>query len=246
MKSLTGKVAIVTGASQGIGAAIARQLATDGAKVVVNYNRSQSAAEEVVSQIQNAGGEAIAVHSDVSEPFQIPPLFTKVIQKYGQLDILINNAGVIDNRPVEEINAEMIDRLFAINVRGMLLCSHEAVKYFGERGGKIINISSNVTKFSVPTTSVYSATKGAVNALTKVLAAELGPRGITVNAVAPGSTDTELLKVGVSEEVRQQLPQNTPLRRLGTPEDIAQVVAFFVSDNAHWVTGEVLYASGGQ
>jgi 3-oxoacyl-[acyl-carrier protein] reductase len=239
---LGGKVALVTGASRGIGAAIARRLAADGARVVVNYSRSAGAAEEVV---QAAGGQATAVRADVSDPAQVKPLFDATLKAYGRLDILVNNAGVFETRPLEQVDAAHYQRLFDLNVRGLLLATVEAAKHFGPAGGRVINISSGVVRGALPNASVYSATKAAVEALTRGHAAELGPKQVTVNAVAPGTTDTEMLREGLPEEARQHMIRNTTLGRLGTPEDIADVVAFLASDDARWITGQFLDVNGG-
>ena len=244
MGKLDGKVALVTGSSRGIGAAIAVRLGSDGARVVVNYARSPDAAAAVVRKIEAAGGKAKAVKADLSDPAQVGPLFEEAAKAFGRLDILVNNAGVADPAPLDQIDAAHIDRLFNLNVRGLLLACREAARRFGEEGGTIINVSSVVPRMAIPGLSAYTATKGAVDAITRVLAAELGPRKITVNAVCPGLTDTDLV-ADYSPEQRADFSKRTPLGRLGKPEDIADVVAFLASADAHWVTGELLAASGG-
>lgn len=244
-KRLAGRVALVTGASRGIGAAIARRLAADGAKVVVNYSKSAGPAEEVVRQIRQAGGEATAVRADVSDPAQVKPLFDAARKAYGKVDILVNNAGVYASWPVEQADPARYDELFNLNVRGPLLATAEFARRVGPDGGRVINISSGAARGAIPGAAAYSATKAALEALTRGHAAELGPKKVTVNAVAPGTTDTEMLRAGLPEEVRQHMIRNTALGRLGTPEDIADVVAFLASDDARWVTGQFLDANGG-
>jgi len=244
MSKLDGKVALVTGSSRGIGAAIAVRLGADGAKVVVNFAKSPDAAAAVVREIEAAGGKARAVKADLSDPAQIGPLFDEAVKAFGALDILVNNAGVADPSPLDQIDAAHIDRLFNLNVRGLLLACREAARRFGDRGGTIINVSSVVPRMAIAGLSTYTATKGAVDAITHVLAAELGPRKITVNAVCPGLTETDLTR-DQSADQRQQMIKQTPLGRLGQPEDIADVVAFLASADARWVTGELLASSGG-
>ncbi|HZP81151.1 MAG TPA: glucose 1-dehydrogenase [Chthonomonadaceae bacterium] len=245
MGRLAGKVAIVTGASRGIGAAIARRLAADGARVVVNYSASEEAARQVITQIGEAGGEAVAVQADLSDYWQIPGLFEMAMLQYGRLDILVNNAGVAEFHPLGEITQREYERQFDVNVRGVLFASQEAAKRFGEEGGRIINITSGAAQACPPGTSVYSATKAAVEAMTKSHAAELGPRQITVNAVAPGFTETDMLAAVFPADARASMIARTPLGRIGTPEDIADVVAFLVSDDARWITGQVIGVNGG-
>jgi 3-oxoacyl-[acyl-carrier protein] reductase len=246
MGKLSGKVAVVTGASRGIGAAIARRLAADGAKVVVNYAKSRAAAEEVVADIRKAGGEAVAAKADVSNPAEIPGLFAAARQHFGGLDILVNNAAVMERRPIERVDAEHIDRHFQTNVRGYLLCIAEAIKLL-PRGGCIINLSSAITRMSYPGSVVYSCTKGAIDMITQVLGAELGPRGIRVNTVSPGSTRTDMNgpASGKTAEEEKREAEVTALGRIGTPEDIADATAFLATDDARWVTGTKLDVSGG-
>ena len=243
MTRLEGKVVLVTGASRGIGAAIARRLAADGAKVVVNYSKSEGPAKEVVAAITKAGGEAVAIKADVSKPGEIPGLFAEVKKAFGRLDILVNNAGIMERGPIAEVTAEHIDKQFGINVRGLLLCTVEALKLL-PKGGCIINTSSNITGMAIPGAAVYTATKGAIDMITQVLAMELGPKGIRVNAICPGATDTDM-NAGMSGGEKQQMEKQTALGRLGTAEDIADAAGFLASDDARWVTGERLVASGG-
>jgi 3-oxoacyl-[acyl-carrier protein] reductase len=244
--SLQGKVALVTGASRGIGAAIARRLAADGATVIINYAFSPAAAEAVVADIQKAGGKAIALKADVSKPEEIAAMFAEAKKQFGQLDILVNNAAVMERRPIEKVDAEHFDRHFNTNARGYLLCIVEAIKFM-PRGGSIINVASAITRMAYPGSVVYSATKGAINMMTQVLAAELGPKGIRVNTVAPGSTRTDMNSEvsGKTKEEEQKEMELTPLGRIGTPEDIADATAFLATDDSRWVTGTWLDVSGG-
>ena len=243
---LSGKVALVTGASRGIGAAIAKRLATDGAKVVVNYGRSEKEAKEVVAAIEKAGGAATAVQADVSKPAEIDALFAAVKKAYGRLDILVNNAAMMKRQMLEEVTAEDFDAHFGLNVRGYLLCAQKAAAMF-DGGGCIVNIASAISRMAYPGSVVYSATKGAIDVMTRVLAAELGPKGIRVNTVAPGSTITDMNgpASGKTDEEAQQEIAMTALRRQGLPPDIADAVAFVCSDDARWVTGAWLDVSGG-
>ena len=243
---LSGKVALVTGASRGIGAAIAKRLATDGAKVVVNYGRSEKEAKEVVDSITKAGGTATAVQADVSKPAEIDALFAAVKKAYGRLDILVNNAAIMKRQMLEEVTAEDFDAHFGLNVRGYLLCAQKAAAMF-DGGGCIVNIASAISRMAYPGSVVYSATKGAIDVMTRVLAAELGPKGIRVNTVAPGSTITDMNgpASGKTDEEAQQEIAMTALRRQGLPPDIADAVAFVCSDDARWVTGAWLDVSGG-
>jgi 3-oxoacyl-[acyl-carrier protein] reductase len=245
LNRLAGKVAVVTGGSRGIGAAIARRLASDGAVVLVGYGRSAEAAQEVAAQIAANGGKAEAVPADVTDLAQIRALFAQVRTRYGLLDILVNNAGVAEFRPLEHIDEQQYQTQFDVNVRGVLFATQEAAQSMGAGGGRILNITSGAAQAAPPGTSVYSASKSAVEALTKSHAAELGPRGITVNAVAPGLTVTDMLNQNIPPQVQQAMIQNTALRRLGTPEDIADVVAFLASEDARWITGQVIGVSGG-
>ncbi|MCW3055356.1 MAG: hypothetical protein JWN14_4526 [Chthonomonadales bacterium] len=245
MSGLNGKVAIVTGASRGIGAAIAKRLAREGAVVIVGYSRNSDAAQQVVAEIEQAGGEAEAIQADVADLEQVKGLFAETIQAFGRLDILINNAGVAEFRPLETVDAAHYAHQFDVNVRGLLFATQEAARRFGEEGGCIVNITSGAAKTAPPGTSVYSATKAAVEAMTISHAAELGPRNIRVNAVAPGITETDMLQANIPPAVQQMMIQTTALRRLGTPEDIADVVAFLASHEARWITGQIVGANGG-
>lgn len=242
---LEGKVAIVTGASRGIGASIAQRLAADGATVVVNYAQSEKRAMELVATIRSSGGRASAIQANMAEPSAIRALFERAEAAHGRLDILVNNAGVAPQRPLETIDEAYYAEIFDINVRGVLLATREAARRFGEGGGRIINISSFLARRPYPGCSVYTASKAAVDALTRCHAAELGPRGITVNAVSPGTVDTEMLRSGASAPVIQAMIQATALGRLGAPEDIADVVAFLASHDGRWITGQIIEASGG-
>ncbi|AWM38667.1 Glucose 1-dehydrogenase 1 [Gemmata obscuriglobus] len=245
-KPLAGKVALVTGGSRGIGAAIATRFGADGAKVVVNYARSAGEAEKVVSGIKQAGGDAIAVKADVGQPAEILPLFESTVKAFGKLDILVNNAAIMQRLFLSDVTAETIDAHFNVNVRGYLLCS----KYAAERmtsGGCIINIGSAISRMAYPGAVVYTATKGAVDLMTRVLAAELGPKGIRVNVLAPGSTITDMNseKSGKTQEEADQEIAMTALRRQGLPVDIADAAAFLASNDARWITGTWLDVSGG-
>lgn len=246
-KRLENKVAIVTGASKGIGAAIALHLADEGASVVVNYSSSQKEAEQIVEAIHNKGGKAIAVKANVSSEQEIQYLFSETVNTFGKLDILVNNAGVYEFLPLEDINREHFHKLFDINVLGLLLVTKEAIKHFCPTGGCVINISSVASTAALPTASVYSATKAAVDAITKSLSKELGPRKIRVNAINPGLVETEgVHAIGYHEGVaRTSTELKTPLGRIGQPKDIAPAVVFLASDDASWITGETFYISGG-
>jgi 3-oxoacyl-[acyl-carrier protein] reductase len=246
-QKLAGRVALVTGASKGIGAAIARQLAAEGAAVVVNYASSKASADRVVDQIVTAGGKAVAVQADLSQPAEIVRLLAEIKQAFGKLDILVNNAGVYEFAALEAITPEHYRKQFDLNVLGLLLTSQEAVKLFGPEGGNIINISSVMATARIPASAVYSGTKAAVEAITRSLAAELGPRKIRVNSINPGMVETEgVHSAGIAEsDFRKQIESQTPLGRIGQPDDIATAVAFFASPDASWITGETLYISGG-
>jgi 3-oxoacyl-[acyl-carrier protein] reductase len=245
-KRLTGKVALVTGASRGIGAAIAKRLAADGAKVAVNYSQSGGAANEVVAAITNAGGTAVAVKADIGNPAAVPGLFAEVKEAFGRLDILVNNAAIMKRGFLSDVSVEDIDRHLGLNVRGYLLCAQQAATML-PKGGCIINITSVISRMAYPGSVVYSLTKGAIDVMTRVLAAELGPKGIRVNAVAPGSTKTDMNSAasGKTDEEAKQEIEVTALRRQGEPEDIADAVAFLCTDDARWVTGAWLDVSGG-
>jgi 3-oxoacyl-[acyl-carrier protein] reductase len=247
MGKLEGKVAIVTGASKGIGASIARHLAEAGAAVVVNYASSKESADRVVKEIADQGGRAVAVQADLGRPADIQRLLVEARTAFGRLDILVNNAGTYEFQPLEQITAEHFHRQFDLNVLGLILASKEAVGHFGPEGGNIINISSSASTLTPPTSAVYSATKGAVDAVTRVLAKELGPRNIRVNAINPGMVETEGLKAaGMAEsDFRKQVEAQTPLGRIGQPQDIATAAVFLASADSAWITGETLLVSGG-
>lgn len=247
MKKLDGKIAVVTGASKGIGAEIAKHLAAEGAAVVVNYASSQAGADSVVDHIVSAGGKAIAVQANVANKAEIEQLFAKTQEAFGKLDILVNNAGIYEFSALESITEEHFHKQFDLNVLGLLLTSQQAVKYFGVEGGSIINISSIVSTLTPAHASVYSATKAAVDAVTKSLAKELGSRQIRVNAINPGMVETEgTHTAGITEsEGRKQAEAQTPLGRIGQPQDIAPTVVFFASTDSGWITGETLVIAGG-
>jgi len=229
------------------GAEIARHLAAEGASVVVNYASSRAGAEKVVSEITGKGGKAVAVQADVSKPEDIRRLFAETKRAFGRLDVLVNNAGVYDFAPLEAITPEHFHKQFGLNVLGLILTTQEAVKHFGEAGGSVVNISSVVGKLAVPNATVYSATKAAVDSITRTLSAELGPRKVRVNAVNPGMVLTEgnAAAADAENEFRKVVEAHTPLGRIGQVDDIAPAVAFFASDDAKWVTGETLYIAGG-
>jgi 3-oxoacyl-[acyl-carrier protein] reductase len=247
MSELRGKVAVVTGASKGIGAAIAKGLAAVGASVVVNYASSREGADRVVAEIVGKGGKAIAVEADVSKAAAVQRLFDQTKNAFGSLDVLVNNAGVYRFAPLEEVTEDEFHREFNINVLGVLLASREAMKYFGPDGGSIINISSIASTSPTSTAVVYSATKGAVDAITRVLANELGPKKIRVNAIKPGGVETEgVHSMGVvGSEFEKQMVARTPLGRLGQPDDIASVAVFLASAASGWMTGETIAVGGG-
>ena len=246
-KKLQGQVAVVTGASKGIGAAIAEHLASAGAAVVVNYASSRAGAEAVVQRIQHTGGKAVAVQADVSKLEDVRRLFAETKKAFGKLDILVNNAGIYEFAPLEAISAEHFHKQFDLNVLGLLLTTQEAVKHFGPSGGSVVNMSSFAATSAPPNVSVYSGTKAAVNAITRSLAQELGPRKIRVNGVSPGVTETEgLHTAGISgSDFEKQLEAQTPLGRIGQPQDIAPAVVFLASPESAWITGETLHVSGG-
>lgn len=246
MSKLTGKVAVVTGASKGIGAGIAKALAASGAAVVVNYSSSKPDADAVVAAITKAGGKAVAVAGDVSKAAAAEGIIAAAIEHYGRLDILVNNSGIYQFAPIEGITEEHFHQHFNINVLGLLLTTQAAVKHLKE-GGSIINIGSGASRITPPNTAVYTATKGAVDAITGVLARELGPRQIRVNSVNPGVVHTEGTRSGniVGSDFEKAAVAQTPLGRVGQPDDIADVVVFLASNEARWLTGEVILASGG-
>ncbi|HWV99411.1 MAG TPA: glucose 1-dehydrogenase [Candidatus Acidoferrum sp.] len=246
-KKLTGKVAVVTGASKGIGAAIAKELAAEGAAVVVNYSSSKAEGEKVVTEITAAGGKALAVQANMSRQPEIERLFAKSKEAFGRLDILVNNAGLYEFLPLEKVTEEHFHKHFNLNVLGLLFASQGAVKQFDATGGSIINISSVVSTLAIPQSAVYSGTKGAVDAITRSLASELGPRGIRVNAIRPGMVETEGTRsAGIAEsDMRRQVEAQTPLGRIGRPQDIAGTAVFLASDDSSWITGETFVISGG-
>lgn len=242
--SLKGKTAIVTGASRGIGREIALKIGGLGASVVVNYAKSARQAEEVASEIIDMGGQALPVRADMRSVSQITALFDAAIEKFGHLDILINNAGISFYKKIEEVSEEEFDNIFASNVKGLFFACQQAAKKMA-KGGKIVNISSQVTRLMLPTYGPYAATKGAVDQITRVLAKELGPRQIAVNAISPGPVDTELFRKGKSEEQIKDLAAMAAFGRIGTPRDVAGAVALLVSEEAGWITGQNLCANGG-
>jgi 3-oxoacyl-[acyl-carrier protein] reductase len=244
---LTGQVAVVTGASKGIGAEIAQELAGAGASVVVNYSSAKADADRVVDRISKQGGKAIAIQANVAKRAEVAQLFAVTVKAFGKVNILVNNAGVYAFAPLEEITEEQFHRHFDVNVLGLLLATQEAVKHFDPAGGSIINISSAVTSITPPNASVYTATKGAVDAITRTLAKELGPRKIRVNAILPGMIETEGVKsAGMNEGAfRQAIEAQTPLGRIGQPNDIAPAAVFLASPEAAYITGETLRIAGG-
>jgi 3-oxoacyl-[acyl-carrier protein] reductase len=246
MNKLTGKVAVVTGASKGIGAAIAKSLAAAGASVVVNYASSQAGAEKVVAAITAAGGKAVAVAGDVSKAADAQGIIAAAIKHYGRLDVLVNNSGVYEFSALDAITEEHFHRQFNTNVLGLLLTTQAAAKHLGE-GGSIINIGSVVSRITPPGSAVYTATKGAVDAITGVLARELGPRKIRVNALNPGMVETEGTHSAgfIASDFAKETVAQTPLGRLGQPNDIAAIAVFLASDDSGWLTGEQLLAGGG-
>jgi 3-oxoacyl-[acyl-carrier protein] reductase len=244
---LANKVAVVTGASKGIGAEIARELAAAGAAVVVNYATSRDGADKVVAEIAGSGGKAVAIQGDVAKAGDVERLFAETKRKFGPIDVLVNNAGVYQLGPIEQISEEEFHREFNTNVLGVLLATREAVKHFGPNGGSIINLGSVVSRIAPPDSALYVATKSAVDGITRVLAKELGPRKIRVNSINPGVVETEGTHSAgiIGGDFERQAVQQTPLGRFGQPADIAPVVVFLASDDARWVTGETLAVSGG-
>ena len=244
---LQGKVAVVTGASKGLGAAIARNFGAEGASVVVNYSSSKDAADKVVADIVDVGGQAVAVKASMSKPAEVERLFDEANRAYGQVDVLVNNAGIYDFQPLENITLELFRKHMELNVFGYLLAVREAVKYMPD-GGSIVNMSSTVTISGDPGSSVYAASKGAVDGLTRALSNELGPRGIRVNAIKPGVVDTEGLQAGgfLQSDFGSKILAETPLGRHGVPDDIAPIAVFLASDESSWTTGEFFILSGGQ
>jgi 3-oxoacyl-[acyl-carrier protein] reductase len=247
MSELTGKVAIVTGASKGIGAGIAKGLAAAGAAVVVNYASGREGAERLVADIAREGGKAIAVKADVSKAADVERLFGETKKAFGSLDVLVNNAGIYRFAPLEDVTEDEFHREFNTNVLGLLLATKEAMKHFGPGGGSVINISSIASMSPTPTAVVYSATKGAVDTITRVLAKELGPKKIRVNAINPGGVETEgTHSMGmIGSDFEKQMVARTPLGRLGQPRDIAPVGVFLASAASGWMTGETIAVGGG-
>ena len=247
MSKLENKVAIVTGASKGIGASIAKHLAAEGAAVVVNYASSKKGADQVVAEITRTGGRAIAVQADVADQADIVRLFAETRAAFGRLDILVNNAGIYEFSPLDGVTEAHFHKQFDVNVLGLLLASKEAVKYFDAVGGSIVNVSPGASTLTPPNTSVYSATKAAVDAITRSLAKELGPRNIRVNAINPGMVETEGVHAAgfMESDFRKGLEAQTPLGRIGQPQDIAPAAVFLASGDAGWITGETLLVGGG-
>src|SRR6202158_2096682 len=246
-EKLGGKVAVVTGASKGIGASIALHLAAEGAAVVVNYATSKEGAERVIAEIARKGGKAIAVQANIARQADIQRLFAETKKAFGKLDILVNNAGVYEFWPLEKVTAEHFHKMFDLNVLGFILASQEAVKHFGPAGGSIVNISSVAATSAPATGSVYSATKAAVDAVTRSLSKELGPRNIRVNSINPGMVETEGFHTAglSSSDFRKQIEAQPPLGRIGQPQDIAPAAVFLASDDSSWISGETLFISGG-
>ena len=247
MSKLQNKVAIVTGASKGIGASIAKHLAAEGAAVVVNYASSKEGADRVVAEIAGGGGKAVAVQANVAKQVDIDRLFAEAKKAFGKVDILVNNAGIYDFSPLGSVTEEHFHKQFDLNVLGLILASQAASKHFGTAGGSIINISSVASTMPVADGSVYSATKAAVDAVTRSLAKELGPRNIRVNSINPGMVETEGVRsAGIAEsDFRKQVEAQTPLGRIGQPQDIAPAAVFLASSDAAWITGETLAIAGG-
>jgi 3-oxoacyl-[acyl-carrier protein] reductase len=246
-RKLEGKVAVVTGASKGIGASIAIHLAAEGASVVVNYSSSKEGAERVVKEITGKGGKAVAVQANVSKEADIQRLFAETKKTYGHVDILVNNAGIYEFGALQDITAEHFHKQFDLNVLGLLLTTREAVKHFGDAGGNVVNVSSVVASFAPPNSAVYTATKASVDAITKVLAKELGPKKIRVNSVNPGMVETEgTHSAGITtSDFRTEMERITPVGRIGQPQDIAPAVVFLASPDSGWLTGESLTIAGG-
>ncbi len=245
--SLQGKVAIVTGASKGIGAAIARSFAAEGASVVVNYSSSRAGADKVVAEIEKAGGKAVAVQGDVGKAADVKQMFAEAHEAYGRLDILVNNAGVYQFGALEEVTEAEFHRQFDTNVLGPILATQEAVKRFGDQGGSVINVSSVASTKGLPGATIYGATKGALDQITRNHAIELAPRKIRINTIAPGGVETEGTHSAgiIGSDFEKQMVADTPLGRLGQPDDIAQVAVFLASDASRWITGERLVVAGG-
>ncbi len=248
MSKLSGKVVVVTGASKGIGAEIAKQFGGQGASVVVNYSSSREGADRVVNDIVSKGGKAVSVQGDVSKREDVERVFAEAHKNFGTVNVLVNNAGVYQFQSLEATTEEEFHRQFNVNVLGIILATQAAANQFGESGGSVINIGSAISRASIPNTAVYTATKHAVNGITKSLSAELGPKKIRVNALNPGAVETEGTQAGgtLEGDFVKQLVAATPLGRLGQPSDIAPVALFLASDDSAWITGEILSVSGGQ
>jgi 3-oxoacyl-[acyl-carrier protein] reductase len=246
MKNLNGKVALVTGASKGIGASIARELAARGAAVAVNYSGSKASADQLVNEIKAAGGKAFAVQANVADPDTIGPLVRAVVKEFGPIDILVNNAGIYEFAPIENVTPEHFHKQFDVNVLGLLLTTKEALAHFNPNGGSIVNISSVVVD-GVPGAAVYSATKGAVDTITAALAKELGPKKIRVNSLNPGMIETEGTHAAgfIGSDFQKVAESRTPLGRIGQPQDVATAAAFLASEDSGWINGQAIYASGG-
>ena len=246
-KKLNGKIAVITDASKDIGASIAKHLAAEGASVVVNYATSRTGADKVVSEITGSGGKAVAVQADMAKKADIERLFEETKRAFGRLDVLVNNAGIYEFAPLENVSEELFHKQFNVNVLGLLLATQAGAKLFDSAGGTVINISSVVSTLGFPDASVYSGTKGAVDSITRSLAKELGPRGIRVNAINPGMVETEgTHSAGIAEsEMRKQVEAQTPLGRIGQPQDIATLATFLASADSAWITGETFVVSGG-
>lgn len=244
---LNGKTAVVTGASKGIGAAIARRLAADGAAVVVNYASSKAEADKVVAEIARNGGRAVAIQANIAEKDDVVRLFAETKKQFGQVDVLVNNAGIYEMAPLEEISAEHFHKQFNLNVLGLITATQEALRIFNKNGGSIINISSVVSTFLPPQSAVYSATKAAVDAITGVFSKELGARKIRVNAINPGMIETEGTRSAgiLDSDFRTEIEKSTPLGRIGQPQDIASAASFLASEDSAWVSGETILLSGG-
>ncbi|MEC0210099.1 SDR family oxidoreductase [Paenibacillus ehimensis] len=242
--SLNGKVAIVTGASRGIGRQMAIQLARSGAKVAVNYSSSRGKADEVVMTIEQFGGQAAAIQADVSKVSEVEALFSETLERFGRVDILVNNAGILENNAITDVTEEIFDRHFAINVKGTYFACQQAMKHMA-KGGTIVNFSTSVSGAMLPTYSVYAATKGAVEQLTRQLAKEFGPKDIVINCIAPGQVSTDLFLNGKSPELVDSFRRMNAFGRLGEPEDIANALELLVSDKARWITGQTIRVNGG-
>jgi 3-oxoacyl-[acyl-carrier protein] reductase len=247
MSKLANKVAVVTGASKGIGAGIAIALAAEGASVVINYASSREGAERAVAEIVKAGGKAIAVQADVSKQEDITRLFTKTLQAFGRVDILVNNAGIYQFAPLENVTADLFHGMFNLNVLGLLLTTQEAVKHFGDEGGSVINIGSAISSLTPPNTSIYTATKAAVDAITRTLAKELGPKKIRVNSINPGMIETEGVHAAgfIESDFRKGVEAQAPLGRIGQTDDISPTAVYLASSDSKYMTGETLVVSGG-